>query len=546
MIWQRITVSMMVIVSLGISLGIILIGAIIPTPAHSQEGDDERCFPETGFCISGPIRDYWEQNGGLPVFGYPTTPLGTETVEGSWSGPVQWFERDRLEDHGNEGVMAGRLGADLLNRHGQPWHTFPKVSEAPTGCRFFDVTGHTLCEPFLSYWGNNGGLERFGYPITEPFEMEIGDWSGTVQYFERRRMEHHTENRGTPYEVLLGLLGNEVRAISSPPGESPTPTPMGEQPTPTATEAPPTPTPTPDLGEMVARVVARTNEYRREHGCPDLVLDERLNQAAQAHSTDMALNDIFSHTGSDGSSPWDRIRNTGYPFGGGAENIFGGVLTPEEAVEGWYASEGHRKNMLNCDMVHIGVGYYHLEDDGGSVKYHSYWTQVFAIPMEETPTPTTPADTPTPTPTTPADTPTPTPDTATFAAQVVEYTNEYRREQGCSDLVLEERLTRAAQDHSADMAMNDYFSHTGLNGSTPWDRIKATGYQYSTAAENIYAGATTPEQAVEGWYNSEGHRNNMLNCDMVHIGVGYYKLENDTGNVNYTTYWTQVFASPQE
>jgi hypothetical protein len=171
-----------------------------------------RCFPETGYCVSGRILDYWERNGGLAVFGYPITEQRTETVEGIWTGPVQWFERDRLEDHSNEGlgVLAGRLGARVVELQGRPWQSLPGPTSRPEWCRFFPETGHTLCGIFLRYWERNGGLMRFGYPISEPRIETLEDWTGTVQYFERRRMEHHTELAGTPYEVLLGLLGRDV------------------------------------------------------------------------------------------------------------------------------------------------------------------------------------------------------------------------------------------------------------------------------------------------------------------------------------------------
>lgn len=175
----------------------------LPTPT----GEEIRCFQETGHCIQGSILVYWENNGGLPVFGYPITPVSVETVDG-WTGPVQWFQRDRLEDHGLDGILAGRLGAALLELQGRPWFTFAPASTAPQDCRYFLETNHSLCEPFLSYWERNGGLERFGFPITEPFIEEIDDWEGAVQYFERRRMEHHILLPGSP--VLLGLLGEEV------------------------------------------------------------------------------------------------------------------------------------------------------------------------------------------------------------------------------------------------------------------------------------------------------------------------------------------------
>ena len=90
-------------------------------PAQAQP--DQRCFPETNQCISGVIRSYWESNSGLPIFGYPITPLQIETVEGQ-TLPIQWFERDRLEYHGATGVLAGRLGARALELSLRPWQYF--------------------------------------------------------------------------------------------------------------------------------------------------------------------------------------------------------------------------------------------------------------------------------------------------------------------------------------------------------------------------------------------------------------------------------------
>lgn len=174
----------------------------------------ERCFSETGFCVSGAILDYWEKKGGLRVFGYPMSELRTETNRDGWTGPTQWFERDRLEDHANQGyaVLAGRLGAQYLEMRATPWQEYERVGQAPAAdCRFFAITGHSLCGKFKTYWEKNGGLERFGYPITEPFYEDLPEFSGTVQYFERRRMEYHPELAGTSYEVLLGLLGHDTQ-----------------------------------------------------------------------------------------------------------------------------------------------------------------------------------------------------------------------------------------------------------------------------------------------------------------------------------------------
>jgi uncharacterized repeat protein (TIGR01451 family) len=131
-----------------------------------------------------------------------------------------------------------------------------------------------------------------------------------------------------------------------------------------------------------------------------------------------------------------------------------------------------------------------------------------------------------------------------FALEVVNLVNQERASVGCAPLAINQQLTTAAQAHSTDMALNDFFSHTSSNGSSPWERINNAGYQFSYAAENIAAGYTTPQAAVNAWMASPGHRANILNCILEDTGVGYYFLANDTGDTNYHHYWTHVFARP--
>lgn len=206
-------------------------------PAAAQT--DQRCFSETSQCISGRIREYWEQNGGLPVFGFPTTAQKEEQVEGK-PFQVQWFERNRLELHPENAkpydVLLGRLGVGRLEQQNRNWTTFAKVTSAPAGCQFFAETGHAVCEPFLSYFKSNGlefdgqpgksyaeSLALFGLPVSEPVvETNSAGATVTTQWFERARFENHPENQ-PPYNVLLGLLGNEIRAntVVKPPTENP-------------------------------------------------------------------------------------------------------------------------------------------------------------------------------------------------------------------------------------------------------------------------------------------------------------------------------------
>ncbi|MGB6294790.1 MAG: pre-peptidase C-terminal domain-containing protein [Rivularia sp. (in: cyanobacteria)] len=129
-----------------------------------------------------------------------------------------------------------------------------------------------------------------------------------------------------------------------------------------------------------------------------------------------------------------------------------------------------------------------------------------------------------------------------FSNRVLELTNAERAKAGLSPLKLNSQLNQAAQGHSKDMALRDYYSHTGVNGSKSSNRILATGYKFSAAAENIAAGFATPEKVVQAWMGSSGHRRNILNSKYKDIGIGHYFLANDTGDTNYNHYWTQNFG----
>jgi uncharacterized protein YkwD len=130
-----------------------------------------------------------------------------------------------------------------------------------------------------------------------------------------------------------------------------------------------------------------------------------------------------------------------------------------------------------------------------------------------------------------------------FTDQVLTLTNNFRAANGLSPLKFNSQLMASAQAHAEDMALGDYFSHYSLDGRTPFDRIKSTGYRYTLAAENIAAGYGTPQEVVQGWINSPGHRANLLHTNLKEIGIGFYSLQPDTGKVNFERYWTQNFGT---
>lgn len=104
------------------------------------------------------------------------------------------------------------------------------------------------------------------------------------------------------------------------------------------------------------------------------------------------------------------------------------------------------------------------------------------------------------------------------------------------------QLTQAAASHSQDMVTNNFFSHTGSNGSSMSARVDATGYAWSNLGENIAAGYGTVTAVMDGWVASDGHCANLMNPAFTQIGVAC--IRGTTSN-SYGTYWTMNLARPR-
>jgi uncharacterized protein YkwD len=158
---------------------------------------------------------------------------------------------------------------------------------------------------------------------------------------------------------------------TTPPRVAATPT------SPSRTTRTPTSAPT----SFASRALAQTNSYRSQFNCPPLHENAQLEQAALAHSEDMALHGYFDHNSPSGQTPWDRIHAAGYQFSMAAENIAAGYPTPEAVIDAFFnetpPNDGHRRNLLNCGLRDVGFAYFYQK---GS-PYSSYWTQDFATPL---------------------------------------------------------------------------------------------------------------------------------------------------------------------
>ena len=157
-----------------------------------------RFFASSKLYVSGKFLTFWESNHGSALFGDPVTAEFTN----SQGTDVQYFENARFEMSSGGEVALGLLGDEALKSTQQP-------VKKPTGFSglYFDATGHTLAGRFQEFWQANGGLQIFGYPISE-----VLDQNGTkVQYFERSRFELAKDGTGSTV-VKLTPLGSQIWA----------------------------------------------------------------------------------------------------------------------------------------------------------------------------------------------------------------------------------------------------------------------------------------------------------------------------------------------
>lgn len=193
------------VVLLAMLLALPSIGARA-APQHQVPYPDgeARYFEDTQHVVRGPFLEFFDTRGGLRIFGYPQTALFYDPHDGFW---VQYFDYARMEWHPENldpyRVQLSLLG-DILGHSQPPGSGLPR-SPLDTSGRVFEETGHWVPGIFLQFFNQNGGLEIFGYPVSDLHEEE----DRLVQYFQRMRMEWHPE-RPPSDQVALGALGLEA------------------------------------------------------------------------------------------------------------------------------------------------------------------------------------------------------------------------------------------------------------------------------------------------------------------------------------------------
>ncbi|MGI6730930.1 MAG: CAP domain-containing protein [Anaerovoracaceae bacterium] len=125
-----------------------------------------------------------------------------------------------------------------------------------------------------------------------------------------------------------------------------------------------------------------------------------------------------------------------------------------------------------------------------------------------------------------------------YEQQVVDLVNSERAKVGLPALKMNTKLAGVAEKKAEDLRDNNYFAHNSPTYGSPFDMMRQFGVTYTTAGENIARGQKTPAAVMNGWMNSQGHKENILNSNFTEIGVGYVT------DSNGTTYWVQMFIRP--
>lgn len=169
-------------------------------------------FPATHHNLCAGFQAYWNQFGGLAVFGMPLTEEFQEN-----GVTTQYFERQRFEWHpgawpARYDVLLGLLGDEVTAGRGTEAPFLATTAKSSANCTYYGATGHNLCAGFRAYWNMYGGLAVYGFPISEEFQEKNPDTGVvyTVQYFERARFEWHPGEWPARFDVMLGRLGAQV------------------------------------------------------------------------------------------------------------------------------------------------------------------------------------------------------------------------------------------------------------------------------------------------------------------------------------------------
>lgn len=298
------------------SLMLGIVAGLWMVPQHTHADLSEVFFASTGHRLSDEygFLSYWRASNGPFTLGPPISETFADA-----DLTVQYFALGRLEVHPEYGnaIVRGRLGVEYSTALFRSFAA-PVGRDNQPELRSFAETGYSLSEPFRSYWETNGGVDVFGFPISEPAWEYVGPELLQVQYFERVRLEYHPLAADSAVAVQISALGRDLarlRGIATDPVDPQGAVTVGDDglalPMPTATPIPtaapvvatesalvaklvPTVKPTPTAKKPVAAasvLVARGGKY---------IVVDLSDQWLYAYDGDTMVYDAPVSTGRDG------------------------------------------------------------------------------------------------------------------------------------------------------------------------------------------------------------------------------------------------------
>lgn len=191
------------------------------------------------------------------------------------------------------------------------------------------------------------------------------DIQGRAKAKPRKKQISQAQSRSKTAPARTASLKTQQRYLIQP-----TPTPSKQKPKKSAAKQPAT-------SFSPNQIRREINKLRASNGLPPIKIHPELTRTARLHARDMAKQDKITHTGSDGSTAWQRLERSAFKAKVAAENIGVGQQSAAQIMKSWRNSAQHKQNLLIHDATHIGIA--RAKNNSGSKR--TYWTLIIGAPL---------------------------------------------------------------------------------------------------------------------------------------------------------------------
>lgn len=266
-------------------------------------------------------------------------------------------------------------------------------------------------------------------------------------------------------------------------------------------------------------LLRRINAERERLGAPALRLIQPLNQAAQQHAEEIARSGTLRLEEGSEKQVNDWMRKAGYNWHRWTESVTSSPHDFDQILHEWRRrDQATWGSLMDREVRDLGIG---LSRMGGTPLY----VFLFAEPESEHFARSTGGLR----------------DPERVRAEMLAEVNALRRKAGAPELRMNKDLQEAAQAHAQDMLDRGFFAHKSPSNTTVRERATKAGYKWRNIGENIAEGQRSVDEVVRTWWDSPGHRKNMLEPKFREIGIGLVTGKGRDGE--YRVIWVQNFGA---